>query len=89
LRARVLTNDAWRERESKGIAFVSDPRLIAALVVVAFGMAGIVGFEVIQRTHGPTFTVSGRRRWLLLAYLAAFTTAVIVMTGLMVVHAVT
>jgi hypothetical protein len=75
--------------KTTGIASVSDPPLIAALVVVGLGIPGIVAFEVVQRKHGPTFTVSGRRRWLLFGYLAAFTTSVIVMMALMVVYAVT
>jgi hypothetical protein len=65
------------------------PALIAAVVVVALGIPGTVAFERVQRTRGPTFTVSGRKRWLLVTYLTAFTTAVIVMLALAIFDAVT
>ncbi len=65
------------------------PALIAALVVVALGVPGTFAFQRVQRTHGATFSVTGRRRWLLIAYLAAFTAAVIVLLALAIINAVT
>jgi hypothetical protein len=65
------------------------PTLVAAIVVVALGAPGTVFFERVQRTRGPIVSVTGRGRWLLLAYLLAFSTALVGMVALLIVEALT